>query len=164
MTIPTKAQAQASRSVDIGVVVDAYSAGNFLPAAFAAVAPQLTLVHVQGTPELLTTMSPPKLQNFARNIVRQPDGEAELIEELRGLHAGFVIPGQESAVELADRLSEALGLPTNGTALSKARRDKYEMIETVRHAGLRCARQFKSSDPLEAAAWARREGHYPVVV
>jgi biotin carboxylase len=155
---------QTPHRYNTGVVVDAYSAGNFLPGAFAAAAPQLELVHVQGTLELLTTMSPPNLENFARNIVRQPDGETELMEELRTLHPGFVIPGQESAVELADRLSEALGLPTNGTALSEARRDKYEMAETLRRAGLRCARQFKTSDPQEAAAWARQEGHYPVVV
>jgi len=35
----------------------------------------------------------------------------------------------ESGVELADTLSEQLKLPSNGTKLSRARRDKYEMVE-----------------------------------
>jgi hypothetical protein len=38
------------------------------------------------------------------------------------------------------------------------------MIETLRRAGIRCARQLASADRRELAAWARREGGLPVVV
>jgi biotin carboxylase len=54
--------------------------------------------------------------------------------------------GVESGVELTDSLCEALGLRGNGVALSEARRDKFKMIETIRAAGLRAARQFQTKD------------------
>lgn len=46
-----------------------------------------------------------------------------------------VIPGAETGVELADQLSSRLGLRSNGTSQSIARRNKYYMGETVRAAG-----------------------------
>lgn len=46
-----------------------------------------------------------------------------------------VIPGAETGVELADQLSSRLGLRSNGTQKSIARRNKYYMGETVRETG-----------------------------
>ncbi len=43
--------------------------------------------------------------------------------------------GTETGVELADQLSELLGLRSNGTSLSEERRNKYAMGEAVRRAG-----------------------------
>jgi hypothetical protein len=144
-------------------VVDGYSAGNFYPAAFADSG--AALIHVQSTPELIPTMLAPDLGRYAENIVMtgEPNAEAKVLDRLRHLRPTCVIPGQESAVLLADRLSEALGVPTNGTRCSPARRDKYAMIETLRAAGLRCADQVKTSDPAVAVGWAESNG-YPVVV
>ena len=56
-----------------------------------------------------------------------------------------VIPGAETGVDLADKLSERLGLRTNGTALSEARRNKYVMGETVRAAGVRAVKQLRAT-------------------
>ena len=47
---------------------------------------------------------------------------------------------------LADALSERLGLPSNGSALSAARRDKNAMSEALRAAGLRTAEALKTAD------------------
>ena len=55
-------------------------------------------------------------------------------------------------------------MPTNGTALSPARRDKYLMAETLRAAGLRCAEQSCGPDPEALAGWADPRGDWPVVV
>eukprot|EP01033_Poteriospumella_lacustris_P007536 gene7536-5418_t len=52
-----------------------------------------------------------------------------------------VIPGAETGVELADQLSSRLGLRSNGTSQSIARRNKYYMGETVRAAGVRAVKQ-----------------------
>jgi carbamoylphosphate synthase large subunit len=145
----------------VAVIVDGYSAGNFYPAAFAAY--RTDVVHVQSTPELIPAMAPPDLTAYRENIVGHGD-EAALVERLRALGPVCVIAGQESSVPLADRLSEAVGVPSNGSALSSARRDKYEMIETLRRAGVRCARQFKTDDPDAAVNWAEDHGSYPVVV
>jgi hypothetical protein len=52
-----------------------------------------------------------------------------------------VIPGGETGVELADRLSNRMGLRTNGETASLARRNKFYMGEAVRNAGVRAVKQ-----------------------
>ena len=142
------------------VVIDGYSAGNFYPAAFTAAGTRV--IHVQSTAELIPTMLAPDLTAYAENIVCTD--QAELVELLRPYSPLAVVPGQESAVRLADRISEALAVKSNGTALSPARRDKYEMIEALRRAGVRCADQFKSDDVAAVVKWAESRGIWPVVV
>ncbi|MFJ8646161.1 ATP-grasp domain-containing protein [Streptomyces sp. NPDC093546] len=155
---PTTPQPAAAQPT--AVVVDGYSAGNFYPAAFTAAGARV--IHVQSTPELIPTMLAPDLTAYAENIVCSD--EERLVELLRPYAPVAVVPGQESAVQLADRLSEALGVKSNGTALSAARRDKYEMIEALRRAGVRCAEQFKSDDADLIVKWAQDHGTWPVVV
>ncbi|MEU0086122.1 ATP-grasp domain-containing protein [Streptomyces sp. NPDC006274] len=144
----------------LAVVLDGYSAGNFYPATFAAQGADV--LHVQSTAELIPTMQAPDLSAYAENIVCTD--EDKLVEILGDHDPLCVVAGQESSVQLADRLSERLGLPTNGSELSPARRDKYEMIEALRRAGVRCAAQFKSGDPDALVAWAEDQGRYPVVI
>jgi carbamoylphosphate synthase large subunit len=144
----------------VAVIVDGYSAGNFYPQPFTELG--VDLVHVQSTPEPIPTLGPPDLSRYREKIIATD--EEELAERLRTYSPICVIAGQESSVEPADRLSEALGLPGNGTRLSPARRDKYEMIEALRRAGVHCARQSKSSSPAALARWAEEGGSYPVVV
>ncbi|MGK4581888.1 ATP-grasp domain-containing protein [Kitasatospora sp. HPMI-4] len=144
----------------VAVVVDGYSAGNFYFAAFARLGADL--VHVQSTPDLMTSMAPPNFADYLANVVGSD--EQELVERLRAYSPVCVVAGQDGAVPMADRLGELLGVPSNGSAFSRARRDKYEMIETLRRAGVRCAQQFKSTDPAAVAAWAQEHDSYPVVV
>ena len=71
-----------------------------------------------------------------------------------------ILPGTESGVPLADYISEQMGLPTNGSAQTVSRRDKYEMHETLFRAGVRSARLFKSSKneneiEVEFKEWAK---------
>ncbi|MCB5166108.1 ATP-grasp domain-containing protein [Streptomyces bambusae] len=74
-----------------------------------------------------------------------------------------VIAAGEYGVELADGLSEVLGLPTNGRRLSPARRNKFVMIETIRAAGLRAARQRLVEDEQTLLDWHRETGGRVVV-
>lgn len=73
-----------------------------------------------------------------------------------------VVAGTEPGVELADALSEAFhpitGAPTNGTALSPARRDKYLMIERIKEQGLRGARQILVQDEGQLRNWHNEVG------
>ncbi|HET9138977.1 ATP-grasp domain-containing protein [Actinophytocola sp.] len=148
------------RTGPVAVIVDGYSTGNFLPAAFARLG--VRVVHVQSTPELMPTMLLPNLESYVDNLVcRDVD---DMVATLRDYAPVAVLAGQEPGVPLADLLSERLGLASNGSALSAARRDKYRMIETVRAAGLHCAAQFKSAEPAAIVDWAVRHGRYPVVV
>lgn len=144
----------------VAVLVDAYTTGNFLPPAFDRLG--VDVVHVQSTPELMTTMLLPDLTAYRANVVGTDPAAAAA--ELAAFSPIAVVAGQEPGVPLADELAERLGLPTNGTARSTARRDKYEMIEALRAAGVRCADQFRSDSAEEIVRWAERRGEYPVVV
>lgn len=144
----------------VAVLVDAYTSGNYLPPAFARLG--VDLVHVQSTPELMGTMLGPDLTAYRANLVgTDPAAAAAALAQYAPI---AVVAGQEPGVPLADDLSQRLGLPSNGTALSSARRNKYEMIEALRTAGVRCAEQFKSSDAEAIAEWAQARDQYPVVV
>ena len=88
----------------------------------------------------------------AGNIVHTGDLDATL-SAVRACDPVAVVAGGEVGVEFADLLGERLGLPTNGTALSAARRDKYVQIETLRAAGLRATRQLLVEDAAQLAGW-----------
>ncbi|MEU8975210.1 ATP-grasp domain-containing protein [Streptomyces monashensis] len=149
-----------SQNRPVVVLVDAYTSGKYLPPEFAALGADL--VHVQSTPEFMPSMPAPDLSVYRAALVHD-DLEKTLVR-LEKFAPVCVLAGQEPGVLLADRLSEQLGLPTNGTALSEARRDKHRMGETLRAAGLHCADQLKSRDPDVLVRWAEELGEYPVVV
>ncbi|MEU9119081.1 ATP-grasp domain-containing protein [Streptomyces sp. NPDC048506] len=150
----------AEQKRPVAVLVDAYTSGNYLPPAFARL--DADLVHVQSTPELLASMMPPNLDAYRAALVCDtPEATAARLAEYGPV---CVVAGQEPGVPLADALSGLLGVPSNGTELSAARRDKYEMIEALRRAGVRCAEQFKSDDAEALVKWAENHDAYPVVV
>lgn len=142
----------------IGVLVDAYSTGNFLPAAFDRLG--VDVAHLRSTPEPMPSMLAPARESYRDFLVF--DGEKTLAD-LESISPLFVVAGQEPGVPLADRMSEALGLRTNGSAQSLARRDKHEMVDTVRAAGLAAADQVRTADVERALAWAVDRGHWPCV-
>lgn len=153
----------APRSIPVAAIVDGYSTGNFLPDAFDRLG--VTVVHVQGDEELNPSTLVPDLTKYSDAIVCADDSQLDTaVKALRQHNPIAVLAGQEPGVILADRLSELLGLPSNGSALSLARRDKYRMIEAVRAAGLRCADQLVSADPEAIVRWSENRGSYPVVV
>jgi carbamoylphosphate synthase large subunit len=143
----------------VGVLVDAYGTGNYLPEAFNRLG--IDVVHVQSSPEPIARMQPWDRTSYLDGLVYERGGSTE--HALKELDPQFVIPGQEPGVRLADQLSETLGLRTNGTVLSEARRNKFKMIETVAAAGLRTAAQLVTDDAQEAVAWAEGSGYWPCV-
>lgn len=153
-----------SRSPEpVAVVVDGYSTGGLLPAAFHRLG--VRVVHVQSTAELVPGMVPPDLDDYLANIVCADDASiADCVARLAEYQPIAVLAGQQLGVQLADRLSTRLGLPSNGSALSAARGDKYRLIEEVRAAGLRCAAQLRGERPEDLVGWAEQNGSYPVVV
>jgi hypothetical protein len=144
------------------VVVDAYSTGARLAPRFHAAG--LDVVHVQSAAQ------PPDFylralreQDFVANVVHDDDLEATA-ERVAGFDPAFVVVGSEPGVLLSDALSERLGLPSNGTALSAARRDKHQMAHALRAAGVRAIEECKTGDAEEAVAWAQRRDDWPVVI
>lgn len=144
------------------VVVDAYSTGSRLAPRFAAAG--LPVVHVQSSPSLPGFyVRGFRAGDFVENVVHDRDLEATAARV--AVHdPAFVVVGAEPGVPLADALSERLGLPSNGSSLSPARRDKNAMSEALRAAGLRTAEALKTNDAAEAVAWAAARGGAPVVV
>lgn len=144
------------------VVVDAYSTGARLAPRFAATG--MPVVHVQSSPRLPDFyMRAFRAGDFVENVVHAGDLEATAAR-LAAHDPVFVVVGAEPGVPLADALSERLGLPSNGSALSRARRDKNAMSEALRGAGLRAAEALKTADAAEAVAWATARDGAPVVV
>jgi len=144
------------------VIVDAFSTGARLAPRFTSAG--LPVVHVQSSPRLPDFyMRGFRAGDFLENIVHEGDLEATA-ERVATHHPSFVVVGAEPGVPLADALSERLGLPSNGSALSRARRDKNAMTEALRRAGLRAAEALKTADVSEAIAWAAGRGDAPVVV
>ena len=109
-------------------LVDVYTSGNFLPQFFHEAG--IGLIHVQSTPELMPSMLGPNLSEFEHNLIFNGNPE-DVVRRLREFNVIAVIAGQEPGVPFADYLSEQLQLPSsNGSAGSRARRDKFEMIHT----------------------------------
>ncbi|MCL3997199.1 ATP-grasp domain-containing protein [Streptomyces lavenduligriseus] len=121
------------------------------------------VVRVQSTPDVPAAYRGPfDLSDYHDNIVHRGD-LAATARAVAAHRPVAVVPGGEIGVELADALSELLGLPTNGTSLSAARRNKYLMIETVRQAGLAAARQAFVTDERAVRAWHASVGGRIVV-
>ena len=143
------------------VVVDAYAPNKRLAPEFAKAGYEL--IRVQSTPEApIVYRDAFDVSPYSVNHVHTGD-LAETVRALEPYEPDVVISGGEMGVELADQLSEAMGVLTNGTALSPARRDKYVQMETVRAAGLRATRQTLVEDAAQLAAWHREVGGRIVV-
>ncbi len=143
-------------------IVDGYSSGAMFPEYFSKEG--VACVHVQSTrqiPDVYRGSFNP--EDYAANIVHSGNLE-ETLETLSLLEPEQVIAGIESGVELADQLSEAMGKTTNGTRLSLARRDKYEMIKALQVAGVRTALSFNSKSLPETLEWVSQNLDFPVVV
>ncbi|MGK5441581.1 ATP-grasp domain-containing protein [Micromonospora sp. URMC 105] len=143
------------------VLVDPYAPARGLPPLFEEAG--YRCVRVQSTPEVPAVYRGPlDLSGYVDNIVHSGDVE-ETVRELSKFAPVAVLTGSELGVELADALSERMGLDTNGTKQSAARRDKFEMIEQVAAAGLPAPRQLLVTSAEQLRAWHQRIGGRIVV-
>lgn len=144
------------------VVVDGYStARDLLPELLDR---NVECLHVQSTPQLPAPVAASfsaALYDADLGYVGDVDAAARL---LQGFAPDAVIAGSEWGVTFAEAVSHRLRLPTNRIETIGARRDKFEMIETVRQHGLHAAQQAKVRDVYAAQAWAESCGRWPIVV
>lgn len=144
------------------VIVDPYGPVRHLAEAFRAAG--YDCLRIQSTVEVpsMYRASLIPAHVFIGDIIHSGDWAAT-VASVAAYNPVAVVPGGEVGVEFADRLSETLGLPSNGTALSRARRDKYLMIETIKKAGLRGASQLLVTSSEQLAAWHRQVGSRVVI-
>ncbi|UGY25705.1 hypothetical protein HU675_0002375 [Bradyrhizobium septentrionale] len=150
------------------VIVDAYSTGRYLPEEFERY--EIGTVHVMSAAQIPAIFQPHFNADLYDEVIRPPEqmSNEEIVEfhaqVLRGRKLEFVIAGCETGVELADSLSERLGLPSNGTALSAARRDKARLSDALGAAGVRSIRQVVSNNAEEVTNWKHRADFDEIVV
>lgn len=148
------------------VLVDTYAnIGTELAQGFRSAG--YTPLRVQSTAEVpIALRGQPDRYPYEVDIVHRGDLD-ETLARLSAFHPVAVVAGTEPGVELADALSEFFhpitGAPTNGTALSAARRDKYQMIERIKQQGLRGARQILVEDEDQLRKWHSEIGGMVVV-
>lgn len=143
-------------------IVDAYSAANQYPAEFRRRGH--TCIHVQSTPEIPGIYARSfRAEDFVANVIHAGDLQSTL-DKLRPWQPRALFAGIESGVELADQLSEALQLISNGTSMSRARRDKHAMWNAVAAHGLPVGHHFASDRLDEILAWVGAQGGWPVVI
>lgn len=143
------------------VMVDAYSPTVRLVRAFREAG--CAVVRLQSTPEPPPFYRPGLILDELDGVLVHDGDVPTTVAAVAALRPTAVVAGGEMGVELADAVSEALGLPTNGTALSPARRDKHLQGETVRSAGLRATPQIRVDDEATLADWHAATGGRVVV-
>lgn len=143
-------------------MVDVYTPTIRLARAFAAAG--CAVVRVRSTPEVPAVYRGGDSHDdvFVDTVVHAGDVEATLKDVARHEPVA-VVTGGELGVELADLLSEVLGLASNGSSGSAARRDKYTQNETLRAAGVPTARHLLVDDADELFRWHRSVGGRIVV-
>lgn len=143
------------------VIVDAYSTGKNLAPKF--IENGISCIHVKSANNLPSKFKHNE-KDFQKNITYDNTNLESILTELSSYKILCVIAGYESGVELADTLSEALKLPSNGSKYSKARRDKYHMTEIVSTANIQTVKHSKSNDLQTIIDWAEKLNDYPVVL
>ncbi|MDS1269615.1 ATP-grasp domain-containing protein [Lipingzhangella sp. LS1_29] len=147
-------------------IVDAYSGGRYLIPAMQALG--YPVVHIQSDttpPRYFLQDNDSAARNANRHIVHYEQDSAGLAQQLRCESVRLVLAGSEGGVLLADQLAERLDLPfRNDIHTSVARRDKFEMQERLRAAGLANIAQARVHTPEELDAWLDRHESYPVVL
>jgi len=142
-------------------IIDGFSSGKFIARG----------LHDKGC-ELVHVFSSDKLDDYYYNgfdysiysqtIVHKD--MATTLEFIKAFNAEYVVAGTESGVTLSDSINSQLQLfYRNSSENTSSRRNKLNMIETVRDAGLNAAEQIQISCFNDATEWLGTQD-YPVVL
>ncbi len=144
------------------LIVDPYSTGVLFADYLRARG--YRCIAVQSGPELVESLLRTYRPDDYEALFSHTGDLDALVTQLSGYDIRCVLPGNESAVELADALGARLGVRGNDPATTKIRRNKFEMIERISAAGLHAARQKLVMTEDEAGDWAQAHARWPVVI
>lgn len=154
---------------DAVVIVTPYSTGCCIAKEVKSRGYKLICLWSAGFSEVMKTHVPMTCKDLAYDAVLEEQATLEetallVLEEARQMSFNIVacMCGGEAGVDLADALSERLGLLTNGTDIPN-RRDKKVQQELVKAAGLRSVRQASGSTFDEVQDFLKME-QYPLIL
>jgi biotin carboxylase len=154
------------RGVSVGVV-DPFSTGAIIASLLYDQGYKVVAIYSANLEQLgnLQNLVPLGLKLTFESVLGFSNVE-DMLKSLKALAAPMVaiLAGAETGVELADQLSERMGLVTNGTALSEARRNKFVMGETIRAAGIRAVKQLRATTWGEIDVWIKEWNPLPFKV
>ncbi|WP_239954542.1 ATP-grasp domain-containing protein [Pantoea sp. Z09] len=142
-------------------IIDGFSSGKFV--AKSLYNRNCELIHISSSAQLDSYY----YKGFEEGIYRLSiihDCLEKSLEILKKFNAEFIIAGSESGVALADLLNKELLLSyRNDFESASCRRNKFDMIEAIRAAGLNAVAQVCISEWREASNWLHNR-NYPVVL
>lgn len=144
---------------DCAIIVGGHSSGALYAREFHS--RNIVPIHVPAGPQPPSTYAAQKLASefrFDLPYVEDIDTTIKMLhtEPLRAFRPRCVVAGTDHGVARADLLAERLNLPSNGSALSALRRNKFHTVERLRACGLNAALQFCVRDPVAAGDAVRR--------
>ena len=156
-------------SEEVVVLVDPYSTGACIAQEFMRRGCSVVALWTTGYPSEMKEYIPKTVSvQGSLEYLAQIDEAKTIVETVSSLEKAAgemkiiaVLAGDDAGVDLADALSERLGLRTNGTGIS--RRDKKLQQEVLERVGLSSMRQAGGSDFSEISLFLKQE-KYPIVL
>jgi len=147
---------------NVVLVVDAYSIGSLIAPAF--ISRGYECIHVRSTDNVNAFYeSWFRATDFIADLHYQSD--AALDEALSQYSVQFVLAGCEFGVELAAHLAAHFNVARHNDPAHAIRwRNKYEMHEALKGAGVRSIKHFRSAELAEIQAWIEQQDLFPVVL
>lgn len=143
-------------------IVDGFSSGKFIAKELYDMG--IDLVHISSCDDLHSYY----YKGFDFSIYKKTHINSDItktIDFIREFGADCILAGAESGVYLTDKLNNEFCFSyKNDFATASARRNKYEMINTLSKAGLAAAKQGKFANWNEANSWIRHHNEYPIVL
>ncbi|WP_367143723.1 ATP-grasp domain-containing protein [Pantoea stewartii] len=142
-------------------IVDGFSSGKFI--AKGLYEKGCELIHISSSSELDSYYYNGFEYNIYKDSIVHEDMD-KTIAFIRKFEAECVIAGTESGVTLSDNINKILTLAySNSVEDISSRRNKYDMIEKIRSAGINAVDQIKISSWQESKTWLKDRA-YPVVL
>lgn len=97
-------------------------------------------------------------------IIQAPQDYAEILELVESLNPVLIIPGGDSAIDLAMRLSDDLGLTGNAPEIISPMQDKSVTQSALKNAGLRYIDTLLIHTIDDALQFFHKKGDSPVII
>ncbi|MFO0319554.1 MAG: ATP-grasp domain-containing protein [Neisseriaceae bacterium] len=142
------------------IIVDGFSSGKLLFEELQA--RNISCIHVL-TPEGMGSYKCHP-EGYFFNIDFSDNDWESLLHKLSAYSIGYVFPGCEEGVSVAEELANKLGLPGNHPMTTQFRRDKYLMQEIIQKYNLPGIKQQLVVDISQCVSALNKIGSLPVIV